>query len=645
MTLLARFFDGEGDWIQNAPAQPENYLLYLTLGGAYGAEGQAMFGDLRWVNDPTALTVVPSNGAKAALQTDFEAPALEGVDLDALANALADMRERNARIAQRLVDFGANVDLGSYAWSMSGDKTASGNPMLYSGPQMGFLAPSIIAEGSIRGGGIEVSGMHVPGIPGFFVGRTPHHAWSLQTGHAHTVDFWFEAPQTVSLHRVETINVFGGDPVMLPVFRGLHGPIISPMPYNPLDPPEIILSWAFGAWGHEAESIESALAFARAQSMDDFDTAVQSAPVSFHMNYIDRDGNFAYWLSGWDPVRGEGYNPLFPSITGTTGEWTGELWPRVNDRNNPRGWYGGWNNKASLDKPNGTSNYSYYFGPWHRAHVIDEYLSTHDDLTFEQVRELALNIATTDSSLANPGPFGPSTAGGGNTWKYVADAFKAAVAADPSEDRDAAIAMLDAWDGHFVAGGPSEWRFGAFKADAWMLQDWWVKEVLRITFEDEFAMAGMNWEEQPQIILFNVLLRALAGQTYYDWFQDKRGTGDKPVGAEAIIVRALDNVIEHEGLGPYNEPRGTISHSHGVFTFVDILGPLWAETPYSRRSTYAQVVEYDMNGPARIESMFPLGESGAMYFNGTLTPSFDPNFFSMVPAFDSFMPRPFPLFD
>ena len=77
MVLLARFFDGEGDWITNAPAQPENYGLYLTLGGVYGAEGQAMFGDLRWVNDPTALTVVPSSGAKAALQKDFEAPAVE----------------------------------------------------------------------------------------------------------------------------------------------------------------------------------------------------------------------------------------------------------------------------------------------------------------------------------------------------------------------------------------------------------------------------------------------------------------------------------------------------------------------------------------------------------------------------------------
>jgi len=648
MVLLARFFDGEGDWIGDA-AQPENFLLVQTLGAVYGLEGQAMFGDLRWVNDPEALTVVPSNGAKAATRAQPKIPAFEGVDLDALRDAIAGMQVRNGRIQQMLKDIGADVDLGSYAWSMSGDKTASGNPMLYSGPQMGFYAPAIVGEGSIRGGGLEVSGMYVPGIPAIFVGRTPHHAWSLQTGHAHTVDFWAEAPQTVALHRMETINVFGGAPVPLPVFRSSHGPIISPMPYNPAEPPDFIFSWAFGAWGHEAETIDAALGIARAQSMDEFGAAVAAAPVSFHLNYIDRDGNIAYWMSGWDPIRGAGYHPLFPSVTGTTGEWTGELRPRVNDRNNPSGWYGGWNNKASIDYPNGTGSYSWYFGPAHRAQVIVDYLSAHDNVTFEEMRDLALNIATTDSFMSTQ----RGKTGGGNAWPFVADAFKAAVAANPSDDRNTAIEMLDAWDGHFVAGGPSEWRFGAFKADAWALQDWWVQEVLRITFEDEFAMAGMNWEDQDFAILFNVLLRALAGQTLYDWFQDKRGTGDKPVGAEAIIIRALDNVIEHEGLGPYNIPRGTISHPHGVFSFVEIIGPLWTQTPYAARSTYAHAVEYDMNGPLRIESMFPLGESGALYYNGIYEPTSpfltfptpDPNFYSMVPAFDAFMPRPFPLFD
>jgi penicillin amidase len=644
MVLLARFFDGEGDWLNNDPAQLENFLLYGTLGAVYGAEGQAMFGDLRWVNDPSALTVVPSGGTKAAARPQPEFPAIEGVDLDALRDAIAGMNSQRGRIQQLLEDVGANVDLGSYAWSMSGEKTASGNPMLYSGPQMGFLAPAIIAEGSIRGGGLEVSGMHVPGIPAFFVARTPHHAWSLQTGHAHTVDFWLEAPETVSLHRMETINVFGAAPVTIPIFRGSHGPLFPPAPYNPADPPDLIFSWSFGAWGHEADSIDFALNAARAQSMDDFDTTVATAPVSFHMNYIDRDGNFAYWMSGWDRIYGPGHNPLFPSQTGLSPEWTGEYRPNVNDRNNPRGWYGGWNNKSAINYNNGTSAYNYYFGPAHRAHVIDEYLSTHDDLTFEQVRDLALNIATTDSFFDHHG---------GNTWSFVTDAFKAAVAADPNDDRNAAIAMLDAWDGHFVAGGPSEWRFGAFKADAWMLQNWWVQEVLRITFEDEFRTAGMSWEDQPESILYNVLLRALAGQTYYDWFQDKAGTGDKPTGAEAIIVRALDNVIEHAGLGPYNEPRGTIEHVHGVFDIVEIIGPLWTQTPYSSRSTYAQAVEYDMNGPIRIESMFPLGESGGLYYNGIYEPlspfltypTPDDNFYSMVPFFDAFMTRPFPLFD
>jgi penicillin amidase len=655
MVFFARSFDGEGDWIRNAPAQPENFILVQTLGAVYGLQGQAMFGDLRWVNDPSALTIIPSTPTKVAARALRDIPAFEGVDVDAFRDAVASMKERNARIHQLLKDVGADVDFGSYGWALSGDKTASGNPMLYSGPQMGFLAPAIIAEGSIRGGGLEVSGMTVPGTPGIFVGRTPHHAWGLQTGHAHTVDFFLEAPQTVSLHRMETINVFGGAPVTIPVFRSSHGPVAEPMPYNPMDPPSVILSWAFGAWGQEVNAFEAQLGFARAQSIDQFGEAVAEASVSFHMEYVDRDGNIAYWMSGWDPIRAPGSIPLFPQLGDGSQEWTSEYRPNPHDRNNPKGWYGGWNNKSALTYPNGTSNYGYYFGPSHRAHVIDEYLNSQDGLTFEQMRELALFVATTDSTISNPGGVGPVTAGGGNSWSFVDEAFKAAVAADPNDDRNAAIAMLDAWDGHFVAGGPSEWRFGAFKADAWMLQEYWIKEVLRITFEDEFRAAGMSWEDQPQIILFNVLLRALAGQTFYDWFQDAAGTGNKPVGAEAIIIRALDNVIEHAGLGPYNEPRGTISHKHDILGLpgTEILGTIWANTPYSRRSTYAQAVEYDMNGPIRIESMFPLGESGAMYYNGIFdptspiftNPTFDDNFFTMIPFFDPFIHRPFPLFD
>lgn len=628
---LTRFFDPEGDFASDNFGQLDNYVLLQTLGAVYPLEYLAMFTDLRWINDPGALTYIPSAGAKAVAVTQPQKPMLTVDGLPDLTGAAANLRARANHIESSLEALNARVKMGSYAWAVSGDKTESGNPIVYSGPQMGFETPSIVVEGSIRGGGLEISGMTVPGIPMIIIGRTPHHAWSMQVGHAHTVDFYLEAPQSVSLHRMETIKVRGGQNVTIPIFRSPHGPVIEPFPYNPADPPDVIVSWAYAHWGKELKSIDAFFKLARAESIAEFDAGIENVAVSQHFTYADRDGNIAYWMAGFDPVRAPTVDPRFPSIGDGTQEWTGARKPRVHDVNNAQGYYGGWNNKAALSYVNATNNYSYYFGPAHRAHVIDEYLAANDSLTYEEVRDLALSIATTDS-------FG----GGGNTWSFVADAFSAAVAADPTASREAAIAMLEAWDGHFVAGGPAAWRMGAFRADAWVFQDAWIKEVIRLTFEDEFMMAGMDVDDQSEGILFNVLLRALAGPqasipTFYNWFQDKSGSG-KPTTADGLILQALDTTIAAIGLGPYNAQRGFIVYTHPIF------GTFW-QTPFSSRSTYAHCVEFDSNGPARIESMFPLGQSGALYFAGTTTPTFDPHNFSMVPVYDPFMPRSFPLFD
>jgi penicillin amidase len=184
---------------------------------------------------------------------------------------------------------------------------------------------------------------------------------------------------------------------------------------------------------------------------------------------------------------------------------------------------------------------------------------------------------------------------------------------------------------------------GTARADAWVLQDAWIKEVIRLTFEDEFMMAGMDVADQSTTILFNVLLRMLDGPAapmpaLYPWFLDVTGSGSKPETLPELIVLGLDNTIAAMGLGPYGAPRGEIVYTHQVY------GEMW-RTPFSSRSTYAHCVEFDANGPSRIESMFPLGESGETLPDPYGQLSINPNFFSMVPAFDPFMPRPFPLFD
>jgi len=632
LAVLQRNFDPEGG---GAQGQLDNIVLFRTWAQVYPDEYLAMFSDVRWLNDPAAQTMIPGTPKRA----DVDLERLAGIDIDAypdLGKAAERIRARFEDRNEALEKINAKVKMGSYAWTISGEKTASGNATVYSGPQMGFMTPSIVTEGSIRGGGLEISGMTVPGIPAIIIGRTPHHAWSMQVGHAHTLDWFMEAPQTVFEHRTETIYPAGGEPVTFPVYRSSHGPIAEPFPYDPDNPPEVIVSYAYAHWGREAKSIESFLKLARATSIEDFDEGIEGIAVSQHFTYADRDGNIAYWMSGWEPIRAAGTDPRFPQIGDGTQEWTGERRPRVHDSNTAQGYYGGWNNKASVDYNNGTQ--STYYGPFHRAHVIDEYLSTHDGLTYEEIRDLAVNIATTDSFN-----------GGGNTWSFVADAFSAAVAANSSPDRDMAITMLADWDGHFVAGGPAEWRFGALRPDAWVLQDAWIREVLRLTFEDEFTASGMDWSDQSKTILFNVLVRALQGAdallpTFNDWFQDRLASG-KPTDSEGIIVMALDKVITEMGLGPYEEPRTNIVYGHSLLGQLDPAFAALHSMPFSSRSTYAHCVEYGVDGPLRIESMFPLGQSGQLNYAGSFTPSFDPNYFTMAPFYDPFLPRQFPLFD
>jgi penicillin amidase len=493
---------------------------------------------------------------------------------------------------------------------------------------MGFTVPSIIGEGSIRAGGLNISGMHIAGLPGIVIGRTPHHAWSMQVGQAHTVDYYMESAAAMTLHRTETIKVKGGADVVLPIYRTAHGPVVNASP---------VISWKYSHWGYEFKTFRAYLDLARATSMDQFGAAIEFVPVSQHFTYADRDGNIAYWMSGRDPVRPYGEWRLPQGAAGTSLEWdSANLIPRSTDRNTSQGYYGGWNNKTNAGYANSWNNLGYSFGTFHRAHVVDDYLSTNNNLTFTQVRDLALNIATTDS-------FGS----GGNPWKFVSEYFIAAVNTAPDAPiaaRSAALALLATWDGHFVDGGVGSWTTGTNRADAWVLMDAWIKEVLRLTFEelDVLPTAKNN------LVLFNVLLHGLKPggiKNYYNWFQNKLDPTASQT-ATAIIVKALDNTLTTLGARPWgtddnlitkHQKRGVIPFNHAM------LGKVW-EMPFSSRSTYAHTIEYASSGSLKIQSMFPLGESGNISVGAGGAPVFDANFYSMTGVFDGFVYRDFPLF-
>jgi penicillin amidase len=627
VTLLLRDFDCEALEL----GQIQNAALFQGLTTQYGfGVGYGMFNDLRWLNDPNALTYIPAAVPKAMMAAPAlaapgaspQTPAIQGAPAD-FEGAYENLATQKNTVINNLKKINAFVKMGSYAWSISGKKTADGKPIIYSGPQMGFSVPAIVLEGSIRGGGLNISGMSVPGIPGIVIGRTPHHAWSMQVGHAHTVDYYLESPSNVTLNRVETIHVAGQADYTLPVYRSKHGPIISQSP---------LLSWKYSHWGYEFKTVKAFMNLARAQSMDDFGKAIEDVAVSQHFCYADKDGNIAYWMSGRDPVRPAGEWRLPQGMIAPALEWDASvLIPRSTDRNNAQGYYCGWNNKSNPSYNDSINNPGYFFGPFVRAHVIHDYISTNNNLTYDEVRDLALYIATTDSF-----------ASGGIPWDFVEGYFTDAVNnVGLTSMRQAALGILSNWDGHFVAEGntPEEtvanWRTGQDRADAWILQDAWIREVIRLTFANTLPFYFDANDNAVIYRLFNVFLHAMAGGfNTYDWFQ-----GQNPDG---IIVQALDNVLTSLDLN--KRPWGTGQRGEIVLTDSFLGGMVVDSIPYAERSTYAHCVELGPHGPIRIESMFPLGESGNILFNGSI-PVIDPNFFSMIPIYDPFEPRPFPLFN
>ena len=622
--------------------QIDNTAIYNDLMEKFPNDYQGMFDDLRWVNDPDAPTYIDKSGTTASTLMKVVDQSLvkkRAKDIPDLRQVAKKMNRIYNNVVENRKKISAYVKTGCYGWVVSGDKTASGNPILYAGSQIGFSAPPFIFEGSIRAGGLNVSGLTIAGVPGIVAGSTPHHAWAIQMGHGHSVDYYLEDPSDVYLHRTEIIKVAGEEDFELKVYRTARGPVVYPELYDPStyipDPDNPIISWKYSHWGYEFDVIKAMLKLARATSMDEFEDGLELWAMSIHFLYADRDGNIAYWMSGRDPVRPDGEWRFPQGFPGDPLEWdAGILKPRSTDRNPSKGFYSAWNQKTNPDYPSGFNNVSLMLGPFHRAPVIYDYLISHDNLTFEEIRDLALSISTTDSFVYSKFYKG----WGGHPWDFVSDDFSAAVHANSTETRLTALSLLADWDGHAVAGGESEWVSGTDRADAWILMDAWIREVIRLTFEDELETVTMIWDEEHLKknlrMLFDVLLHGLAGESSgivnnYNWFQNLSDP-TAPQTAYDIIVKALDNVLDTLGNQPWGRnKRGVIEHKHDIFGTVHT-------TPLASRSTYAQCVEFDSSGPVRIESLFPMGQSGDI---------FSPHFRSMNKLFDAFEHRPFPLFD
>jgi penicillin amidase len=604
-----------------------NQALLNDLIARHGpAAGFGVFNDVRWIVDTDSPATIPDAGAFGRRQHLPRAPHLS--QLRSFPN-LPSTGETEAR--RNWEKIGVPSRLGSYAWVVSPKKSAEGYAMLYGGPQMGFAVPEIVHEVQLKSDeGFNVTGAAVAGIPFVLIGRNQHIAWTFTTGLANdNVDTYVEplcdaGAGPASGHffsgacrafevRIETINVRGAEPVVLPVLRSAHGPVVG------LSGP-FAFAQKRAHWMTELASVARVGAIDRARNLTEFERQIRGVTVAFNALYADQGGNIAYWFAGRNPVRADGFDPRLPLPGDGSAEWTGASHPIAASINPEQGWLANWNNRPTRNYPGNEAS----FGTIHRANdLFARFASTR--ISLDDMRDIPKDIARVKGNT-------------GRESRFLLPYLLAALDAVPPAHASAggARAVLQAWDGSAFANAVASTALEPGE----VIFSTWLSRALANTFGDEL---GTSLPQASGNMLLHVLDQALEGASAVPPSRDYFNGASPHETLSRSFNEALAALAAAMGPDPssWTAPRGTIDFRHPLLN--PPAAPPLVQIPLSNRATYAQIVQ--LKTP-RLESenIFTLGQSGRIALGPGFTPVFDPHFFDQNERYRSFEYKPMPLY-
>jgi penicillin amidase len=230
--------------------------------------------------------------------------------------------------------------IGSNNWVISGQRTATGKPILANDPHLGVQMPSIWHEVGLHclpkttACPYDVTGFSFPGMAGVIIGHNDRISWGVTNLEADVMDLFIENinPNNPNQYEVngkwvdmelltENIQVAGSQSVAQTVRYTRHGPIISDT-FAPLQnfhqtaginlPGNYALALRWTAL--EPSTLASAIIkINRSQNWQEFRTGVRDFDVpAQNFVYADINGNIGYQMPGKIPVRrsGDGRYPV-----------------------------------------------------------------------------------------------------------------------------------------------------------------------------------------------------------------------------------------------------------------------------------------------------------------------------------------------
>ncbi len=558
MLQIRRFGQNGGNELDNAR------LLLDLLDDFPVADAKGIFGDLLWLEDPTApTTIAPAeqtftsdavsslNDVQVGLVTTHQA---------AIRGLITSMAEERTVVASLMQQIGWPSELpatASNAMVVSGGLTASGSPILLGGPQTGMALPSFFYQVGLHGGGYDASGVTVPGGAGIVIGRTAGAAWTITSGITDNTDIFIEQlnPSNAKQYsyrgsfrdmdcRTETFTPAAQPSQNVEFCRTVHGPVIASYPSE-----QIAFSQQLYFFGREGQSATGLLSLGFATSFKSFQRTIDKVEASLNCMYGDNKGNIAYFHRGLLPGGPSAVGPRLP-LPGTGEAETRQLTEgrRMPTAVNPAlGYIAQWNNKPIKGWP--ADDQRELWGGVDRVQVLLDQLAAakaaHHPITAADVAGYMKTAATTDFLAPHVFP-------------YLRDAVDALPPATPDLPQlDAAADLIGDW---LAAGGPLlADGSGNIPYAGVTIYRAWRTQAQHDTFDDELGThtrlpdyvvtrtGGDNQDSSGDLFSSDALfLRALqypaaAFPTSRDYFQNVI-TATNP-GRDATLVGALRTAI------------------------------------------------------------------------------------------------------
>lgn len=244
------------------------------------------------------------------------------------------MLERGDRA---MVDFlfpvrtGVDPQPGSNAWAVSGERSATGKPILANDPHLDFGIPATWYMIHLRAPGLNVTGVTLPGVPAVIIGHNESIAWGITNLGFDVQDLYRENidPQTgryvfmghMEQARLErdAIAIKGAKPIETVTWVTRHGPIFLNDENR-----QYALHWAAADQGTFQFPF---LEIDRAHDWKEFNAAIARFPgPGQNFVYADTAGNIGYHATGRNPIRRKGCEGDVPAdgASGTC-EWDGTI--------------------------------------------------------------------------------------------------------------------------------------------------------------------------------------------------------------------------------------------------------------------------------------------------------------------------------